>query len=151
MIRLQQASPLTLKPALVAQLLDKVIIIDIRYHGYDRPTPIQCQAMPIALSGSDILGKLAPRRLSRFPSIVETGSALACSYKRLAADRSSFCGTAAPPRHRALHDRHRLLFCRSRSCNNSASAHCAESRSLVCVAQVVRRLDLERLRHLPSQ
>ena len=31
-------------------------MIDIKYHGYERPTPIQCQAMPIAMSGCDILG-----------------------------------------------------------------------------------------------
>ena len=31
-------------------------MLDIKYHGYERPTPIQCQAMPIALAGCDILG-----------------------------------------------------------------------------------------------
>jgi ATP-dependent RNA helicase DDX5/DBP2 len=38
------------------QLLEKTILLDIKYHGYERPTPIQCQAMPIAMSGRDILG-----------------------------------------------------------------------------------------------
>jgi len=38
------------------QTLDKSIMLDIKYHGYERPTPIQCQAMPLALSGRDILG-----------------------------------------------------------------------------------------------
>lgn len=29
---------------------------DIAFHGYTTPTPIQAQAMPIALSGRDLLG-----------------------------------------------------------------------------------------------
>ena len=29
---------------------------DISFHQYTRPTPIQAQAMPIALSGMDLLG-----------------------------------------------------------------------------------------------
>jgi len=32
------------------------IMLDITYHEYDKPTPIQSQAIPIALSGRDILG-----------------------------------------------------------------------------------------------
>ena len=32
------------------------IVADIRYHDYERPTPIQAQAMPVALSNRDILG-----------------------------------------------------------------------------------------------
>lgn len=31
-------------------------MLDIRYHEYEKPTPIQSQAIPIALSGRDILG-----------------------------------------------------------------------------------------------
>lgn len=31
-------------------------MLDVKYHGYERPTPIQCAAMPLALSGRDILG-----------------------------------------------------------------------------------------------
>jgi ATP-dependent RNA helicase DDX5/DBP2 len=31
-------------------------MLDIKYHGYEHPTPIQCQAMPVALAGHDILG-----------------------------------------------------------------------------------------------
>eukprot|EP00959_Pyramimonas_sp_CCMP1952_P418639 8770040-Pyramimonas_sp.AAC.1 len=42
--------------------LHQNIMIDIAYHEYEKPTPIQCQAIPIALSGRDILG------------IAETGS-----------------------------------------------------------------------------
>lgn len=29
---------------------------DIEFHEYTRPTPIQSQAMPVALSGRDLLG-----------------------------------------------------------------------------------------------
>lgn len=29
---------------------------DIAFHEYTRPTPIQAQAMPVALSGRDLLG-----------------------------------------------------------------------------------------------
>lgn len=36
--------------------LHRDIQADIRSHEYDSPTPIQCQAMPVALSGRDILG-----------------------------------------------------------------------------------------------
>ncbi|KAJ9531203.1 P-loop containing nucleoside triphosphate hydrolase protein [Haematococcus lacustris] len=32
------------------------ILTDIAHHKYETPTPIQCQGIPIALSGSDILG-----------------------------------------------------------------------------------------------
>ena len=32
------------------------IVMDIRYHEYEKPTPIQVQAMPVALSNRDILG-----------------------------------------------------------------------------------------------
>eukprot|EP00241_Pyramimonas_parkeae_P015264 CAMPEP_0114316298 /NCGR_PEP_ID=MMETSP0059-20121206/23111_1 /TAXON_ID=36894 /ORGANISM="Pyramimonas parkeae, Strain CCMP726" /LENGTH=561 /DNA_ID=CAMNT_0001442185 /DNA_START=97 /DNA_END=1782 /DNA_ORIENTATION=- len=36
--------------------LHQQIMLDIRYHEYEKPTPIQSQAIPIALSGRDILG-----------------------------------------------------------------------------------------------
>lgn len=31
-------------------------MLDIKYHGYERPTPIQAAAMPLCLTGRDILG-----------------------------------------------------------------------------------------------
>ena len=36
--------------------LSRDIMVDIRHHEYLKPTPIQSQAIPIALSGRDILG-----------------------------------------------------------------------------------------------
>lgn len=39
-----------------AQCLHPSIMKDIAYHEYTRPTSIQAQAMPIALSGRDLLG-----------------------------------------------------------------------------------------------
>ncbi len=39
-----------------AQNLHSNIIEDIAHHKYETPTPIQAQGIPIALSGSDILG-----------------------------------------------------------------------------------------------
>ncbi|ERN04183.1 DEAD-box ATP-dependent RNA helicase 20 [Amborella trichopoda] len=36
--------------------LHTIIMKDIAFHEYTRPTPIQAQAMPIALSGRDLLG-----------------------------------------------------------------------------------------------
>lgn len=36
--------------------LHEDIIQDIRYHDYEKPTPIQTQGIPVALSGRDILG-----------------------------------------------------------------------------------------------
>lgn len=38
------------------QCLHQSIMKDIAYHEYTRPTSIQAQAMPIALSGRDMLG-----------------------------------------------------------------------------------------------
>lgn len=38
------------------QNLDPNILRDIRAHGYDRPTPIQAQGVPVSLTGRDILG-----------------------------------------------------------------------------------------------
>jgi ATP-dependent RNA helicase DDX5/DBP2 len=38
------------------QNLHPNLIEDIRLHKYETPTPIQCQGIPIALSGRDILG-----------------------------------------------------------------------------------------------
>ena len=32
------------------------VLKDIHDHGYNRPTPIQCQAIPVSLAGNDILG-----------------------------------------------------------------------------------------------
>jgi ATP-dependent RNA helicase DDX5/DBP2 len=38
------------------QNLHENIIADIKHHKYETPTPIQAQGIPVALSGSDILG-----------------------------------------------------------------------------------------------
>lgn len=38
------------------QCLHSSIMKDISFHGYTTPTPIQAQAMPVALSGRDLLG-----------------------------------------------------------------------------------------------
>jgi ATP-dependent RNA helicase DDX5/DBP2 len=38
------------------QNLHPNILLDIAHHKYETPTPIQCQGIPIALSGRDILG-----------------------------------------------------------------------------------------------
>lgn len=48
--------PLTHSAALITQNLHADILKDIAHHGYENPTPIQCQGMPVALSGADILG-----------------------------------------------------------------------------------------------
>merc|ERR1719223_1422544 len=48
--------------------LHEHIMRDIAFHEYDKPTPIQCQAIPIALSHRDILG------------IAETGSGKTASF-----------------------------------------------------------------------
>lgn len=39
-----------------AQNLHQHIMTDIAHHKYTQPTPIQCQGIPIALTGRDILG-----------------------------------------------------------------------------------------------
>ena len=39
-----------------AQQLHEDILKDIADHKYETPTPIQCQGIPVALSGRDILG-----------------------------------------------------------------------------------------------
>lgn len=49
-------------------MLHKNIMQDVRYHDYEKPTPIQSQAIPISLSGRDILG------------IAETGSGKTASF-----------------------------------------------------------------------
>ena len=41
---------------LIFQSLHTSIMKDIALHEYTRPTPIQAQAMPVALSGRDLLG-----------------------------------------------------------------------------------------------
>lgn len=41
---------------LFAQCLHQSIMKDIAFHEYTTPTPIQAQAMPVALSGRDLLG-----------------------------------------------------------------------------------------------
>lgn len=38
------------------QCLHSSIMKDVAYHEYTRPTSIQAQAMPVALSGRDLLG-----------------------------------------------------------------------------------------------
>ncbi len=38
------------------QNLDAGVLRDIRAHGYERPTPIQAQGIPVCLRGRDILG-----------------------------------------------------------------------------------------------
>jgi len=48
--------------------LHENIMRDIAFHEYDKPTPIQCQAIPIALSHRDILG------------IAETGSGKTAAF-----------------------------------------------------------------------
>ncbi|PNW75333.1 hypothetical protein CHLRE_12g522850v5 [Chlamydomonas reinhardtii] len=35
---------------------DADLMAAIKKHGYEKPTPIQCQALPVALSGRDVLG-----------------------------------------------------------------------------------------------
>ena len=40
----------------ILQSLHANILADIAHHKYTNPTPIQCQGIPIALSGRDILG-----------------------------------------------------------------------------------------------
>jgi ATP-dependent RNA helicase DDX5/DBP2 len=40
----------------IFQCLHPSIMKDIAIHEYTTPTPIQAQAMPVALSGRDILG-----------------------------------------------------------------------------------------------
>lgn len=44
------------KPLLAFQCLHSSIMEDIAFHEYTRPTSIQAQAMPVALSGRDLLG-----------------------------------------------------------------------------------------------
>ena len=36
--------------------LDREIALSIKAHGFDKPTPIQAQGIPVILSGSDVLG-----------------------------------------------------------------------------------------------
>ena len=36
--------------------LSRELMAAVRKHGYDQPTPIQCQALPVALSGRDMIG-----------------------------------------------------------------------------------------------
>ena len=36
--------------------LDAKIMLDIKFHEYEKPTPIQAQAIPIICSGRDVLG-----------------------------------------------------------------------------------------------
>ena len=36
--------------------LSRELSAAVRRHGYDEPTPIQCQALPVALSGRDMIG-----------------------------------------------------------------------------------------------
>ena len=48
--------------------LTRELLGAVRRHGYDTPTPIQCQALPIALSGRDMIG------------IAATGSGKTASY-----------------------------------------------------------------------
>eukprot|EP00899_Mesostigma_viride_P006064 jgi/Mesvir1/15459/Mv11439-RA.1 len=59
-ITLQQADPSKPVPAPI-ELFEEMnlhadLMDDIRFHAYEKPTPIQCQGIPIALSGRDILG-----------------------------------------------------------------------------------------------
>ncbi|CAJ1372516.1 unnamed protein product [Effrenium voratum] len=52
----------------MAHMLGREIMEAVRQHGYHQPTPIQAQAMPVALSGRDIIG------------IAETGSGKTVAY-----------------------------------------------------------------------
>jgi ATP-dependent RNA helicase DDX5/DBP2 len=36
--------------------LSSKIMLDIKFHEYEKPTPIQAQAIPIICSGRDVLG-----------------------------------------------------------------------------------------------
>ena len=36
--------------------LDREIALSIKAHGFDKPTPIQAQGIPVILSGCDVLG-----------------------------------------------------------------------------------------------
>ena len=36
--------------------LTRELLAAVKKHGYDEPTPIQCQALPVALSGRDLIG-----------------------------------------------------------------------------------------------
>lgn len=49
-------SPPRPRPRPALQNLAQAILDDIAAHKYDTPTPIQCQGIPVALSGRDILG-----------------------------------------------------------------------------------------------
>lgn len=44
------------KPFFVHYSRDAKIMLDIKFHEYDKPTPIQAQAIPIICSGHDVLG-----------------------------------------------------------------------------------------------
>ena len=48
--------------------LSRELMSAIRRHGYEAPTPIQCQALPVALSGRDVIG------------VASTGSGKTCAY-----------------------------------------------------------------------
>jgi len=52
----------------LAHVLGKPLMEAIRRHGYQKPTPIQAQALPLALSGRDVVG------------IAETGSGKTVAY-----------------------------------------------------------------------
>lgn len=52
----------------LAHVLGKELMEGIRRHGYEQPTPIQCQAIPVALQGRDLIG------------VAETGSGKTVAY-----------------------------------------------------------------------
>lgn len=71
-LRISATGPNIVSPVpsfgLLADSLGKELMDAVRRHGYSQPTPIQAQAIPVALSGRDVIG------------IAETGSGKTVAY-----------------------------------------------------------------------